>query len=1408
MAPLTPNAVQQELYEFVTETKGDLAIRAQTAAGKTTLMLKLSLNNEGCTAIVLPTLMSIQAATHRMKDADREKCVIVHHRAPPLQRGPCQVVISTPDSFQRALRFVEESGQQIHTVVLDEVDLLVLEQTFRPSIQIFLKTVANMNVRLIAMSATGSGTIWQEFEYSAEMGKRKFQHLDVGKRGFVPKPNLTLQYVSLDTSVDVQKARAKCVEKSIRSAKWTDTQQAALVFVREMTRNNTPAAFVVNLVALLQEDYQVFIASSANNDELQGILEAMAKPPPPGKLATVVVATSIASRVDVHGVALVVMAEPASNSSTFFQQMGRTGRGLNEKANVVIVMRREDTETYLRNHIRMDKSLSDIQKSEMEVMADAILGTRCHMAALHWHETGEDMAPCEACPQCEANRSALLPCTKMTRVMEVVSAALAELSGLRVPSVRILADYLVGTKGATGLLEKKGSHNARSYGGLRDTLSRSSTEKVIAAALSSGFLMVGPTGLELSDQAREWYNQPQPRPACLFRAIHIDVLTTLASNGPPIVGEAARVSMPIAPLQHLSTMVKNMVGALQVVHVPPGQHGESSPLYNPECGQLLVVQKAQQPLLGEDALGWLQFGVKRETRLSTGEQTKIQTAVQPLIPDINLSDGSMIKATCRGVLVCQVDECSTIDNRARRRGCPNHEEDMELVKCGAAVLLISTKTVDVVIALNKHAHRPLPPNKVPPGVEKAVREYARQHGVVGAAELDTITVAGVNGGQPMQMVELFPRLGDTSRVAQIVAKNGRAPDGYDAAVRWLKEDDALTGDAYFRGVNVDGNRVVLTMAASGSLKAVRNRVGSLFEVDGNHNVVRDQPVEPGGQMEKWYEWAFVTQDRGKVLVVFRAILNGKSMEHYHVMWSEFFRTLQQEDMTAAQVAPMIGALTIDWEASAWAGCKSALAEMFGTELGVEMAKRIRGCLVHFTRIIAKRKGRYGQAKLWKKLALHAVREADAAKARAAFALLEYHGQITPGMLAQVGLEAVEAADVDWRRHGKWVRRFLSDDGFLLKAACVSCKPEAAALATTNTNLVEASHVMGGLSKLKQLPSQSSRKTLAQVVRALKAIDMAAERKMTYMSRGVRLDSRAPESLERRKNREMMRREKRGFEDNSDDDDLLDAGAAQSANGCRCKKPCDSKRCLCKRNSRSCSALCKCVHCKNKKQRADHDNDHGDAGDADGDDYVEPFKGAARVAKKDAAMWRAMKQVSAATNADSGALGGIPETVTQQSGPNNELDNQLGALMGDEWGEEDERMLDNVREFKLTHAEELEQHDKQQLLRRASEDIRSIRTCQHPECRHPERVDAAGEWSLVPCSRCRSCFHARVKCCPDKPSRPSATWRCHHCRAEKNAPSGKRRATRRFRPWTDDEDVDDDDEDALAGQGDREDLGDA
>lgn len=56
--------------------------------------------------------------------------------------------------------------------------------------------------------------------------------------------------------------------------------------------------------------------------------------------------------------------------------------------------------------------------------------------------------------------------------------------------------------------------------------------------------------------------------------------------------------------------------------------------------------------------------------------------------------------------------------------------------------------------------------------------------------------------------------------------------------------------------------------------------------------------------------------------------------------------------------------------------------------------------------------------------------------------------------------------------------------------------------------------------------------------------------------------------------------------------------------CKCKQPCDTKRCSCVKNGLQCSDLCCCSNCQNKKADSYESDSSTDAEDVDScdDDY--------------------------------------------------------------------------------------------------------------------------------------------------------------------------------------------------------------
>ena len=222
----------------------------------------------------------------------------------------------------------------------------------------------------------------------------------------------------------------------------------------------------------------------------------------------------------------------------------------------------------------------------------------------------------------------------------------------------------------------------------------------------------------------------------------------------------------------------------------------------------------------------------------------------------------------------------------------------------------------------------------------------------------------------------------------------------------------------------DGDYSVASFALDWMLEKVIRSDGQ-FECDITFNTFHK--IDDG---EQFYLHNISTSlECGKNAIVLRTITNGESIAHFAIISDQLFSFLDHalsQHQAGQKFTDLVKAIITDFDLQSFNGLRVSLQRRLGQDIGEKLAKQWSVfCLVHFKRNVKKHSTKYGEGKLWKKLA-YAIPNSTKQRAKGILQLCQTVGKLDINQLENLHLADVAAIvrerdpTVDWQSHSDWV----------------------------------------------------------------------------------------------------------------------------------------------------------------------------------------------------------------------------------------------------------------------------------------------------------------------------------------------------------------------------------------------------
>lgn len=148
-------------------------------------------------------ILTWESLERRFRSANCAKCFGENARVgiESLDIPNTHLLLTTPESFRNNFDFFQQLAHDsswLNLLVLDEADVLVMESEFRNSFSQIISLLPKMgSIQTICVTATGSTTTIRYLTSEFERASTFLSHIDIGKLGFLARPDLDVQFCSI-----------------------------------------------------------------------------------------------------------------------------------------------------------------------------------------------------------------------------------------------------------------------------------------------------------------------------------------------------------------------------------------------------------------------------------------------------------------------------------------------------------------------------------------------------------------------------------------------------------------------------------------------------------------------------------------------------------------------------------------------------------------------------------------------------------------------------------------------------------------------------------------------------------------------------------------------------------------------------------------------------------------------------------------------------------------------------------------------------------------------------------------------------------------------------------------------------------------------------------------------------------
>lgn len=1223
---------------FVTGQNQSAIIQSATNSGKTTAIIEIAraIAIRNCPVVVVLVLPSRSACEWHHANLtgfpeDQVSTTFGVNGARGL--GPWMahksvLHITTPDGLVNNISAMKTRlAGHASLFVLDEADEYVLRNDFRPKLCQAIDIATQFAHRLLFTTATGSSQTMEALRGRASVAQLTPHMTKIGPQGLRARPDIEFRVVDLNgVSRNVQAARETHIVDQVNAALHNDPTRAVLVYIRDVYGPDkvTVAPKTTEFIARLRVQCNATVHMLVSATEEEARLEALdaverAAETHAGPQRIVLVASDTINRVNAKNIGALIMSCAPAVGEDFLQLIGRVNRGAinGTRGLVVLLWRRQDAHTFgTRLHTGpQSATMSPVLKNAMIAMEDAVRGDKCFLNTIHQQQTGE-AGPFtqETCPcgQCAINRAGCTAFPEMTASYKAILGAMQEAreGGAQFRSVEQIKHYLAGADDASdvhALMGSIGTEHAHNLGALKDVYGPASVERIVYAMRDVRFIAQQPSGSWIAtDSGRAWLADPNA--VAIVHPAHVKSLQSIKTTSIAPRGHAIEaVDGHDASARYENDLGATLDANLDVVHIACDAYGEKlTKLSFPPVLEPVLVPTKAHPLIVHTCIEMVEYHLKSQGKIEGTNAQEMINAVRQAHPDIGMPDEgvSITKFQCKGAKVCPAETsddgmpCGTVLSRSCSAPCDAHRDTpLQKLKCSARFFLfafaINGEMHELLITVSNHQHARWPAQNVPIGAEIALQNAVKANPELlsAAADFKSLVVEGLNGGDPIPLYDVAPRLQNPDVRRAIINKVRKTlPHGPTAMHEMIHQLETKHGQPYDRGFIKIGDGGVQGLATDHQIALIHDSDGGAV-ADQTYGVVSVQSDADKARKLTWYLWNVICLSNGKAHIVFRALMSGRTREHFaaalKLLSDAYAEHAAKIPGRSQRIWDVITSIHLDFEKAQFNAIKDAYVAAYGEEEGLRRFETaLIACRVHHNRIGERHARRHGHEKLflaiWRGIpALPAETKLDDV-----LVLLKTDGPIKREGLERIGLVSaaaiVGANDeivVKWVGHSNWIDTLLANPTVL--ASVIQSKRDATtSVQGSTTNLGEAKHGSGATGQIKHHKSDKA-KSLAEAARRMFQDDVQAGKTATAIADGIRMTNRSAGSDEKRKSGVMLRRieqmsGEQGDADPKEPDSTPKSRRGTSTPACNCRVgDCTPQSCSCVINSRQCGAQCGC-----------------------------------------------------------------------------------------------------------------------------------------------------------------------------------------------------------------------------------------
>jgi len=765
-----------------------------------------------------------------------------------------------------------------HTlVILDEGDDLLLSQTYRDALQHLAPKLKQLNtsVQTMILTATCSDATGRHLQTMFTRPPTPMQPLvRLGIQGFQSRPDVDVFVRRLAVRSQEKIVDAKCRmafellfhNEEVKGSRRRDAfKRSSIVFCMRKKEVSSMSLYFKQQgvsIATLTSDTSESDRVAAINGINRGTIDTL-------------IATTSAARVDFIEVGCVVMTSWAKTAANQIQKHGRVNRGseyLMRRGSVYIIVHAGDAYTHFQYHLDKDGGKGipqDLYNAECRVMMSLYDATSPCPAVVIANEFGQVSPACNdtrSCLVCEQDATAEVMKT-LTGPFQLILATAHELSTLRceeIQSCRDLAQWLCGSnkmRNSLKMVQKEGA-TPSSWGQGRNIFVIAEWSTLIQMTVQMQLIQFSPFSLTehgIRHIGEEATFLPSFLPQARLLAGRITRRTP--TSLPVQIQSPKYLTFP----DITDAVVLTIQRSIACIQVLPNIYGNDHQLTNMERDQIYEIDILSQFTLQRDVTDGNLLHLFEETYTKNCAPRMIKDIQQSLSNEqcksfFSTGEWTMTIARCAGARQCPIQDCPNTDaNKSKNPTCKDHDNvSYHKRPCTALMCLLQSGNIVRIIPIGDHLHGTIPPWRIPPGVEKRIKEIAQStfqppakltqlhiNPLGRTLELSQITSALLNHDR---IQDLFKRARnekwgenlDMEQTIKFLIQEGRGPNGKDPYLRAYSHD--MSAD--------DGVKIVLLMSPWMASK-VQHSTGHA-----SCDVTFKQITNA---QEKWFGFHFVSQ---------------------------------------------------------------------------------------------------------------------------------------------------------------------------------------------------------------------------------------------------------------------------------------------------------------------------------------------------------------------------------------------------------------------------------------------------------------------------------------------------------------------------------------------------------------------